>query len=137
MPSKYFRANSSGYISKSMVHLSALTGTQNLTSGDIQKYKERIGILVLTLRPDAEPDALASRSLSLLETGGTMIGFATLIQSEQLKRACAEWTGKQKIPNSSGQEQEGVKVEWSVSEPRNDEWVHWRAIKKAPEWAFC
>ncbi|KAB5591840.1 hypothetical protein CTheo_4705 [Ceratobasidium theobromae] len=118
-----------------MVHLSAPTGTQNLTSGDIQKYKERIGILVLTLRPDAESDALASRSLSLLETGGTMIGFATLIQSEQLKRACAEWAGK--IPNSSGQEQEGVKVEWSVSEPRNDEWVHWRAIKKAPEWAFC
>jgi hypothetical protein len=66
-----------------------------------------------------------------------MIGFASPEESKGWKQACTEWADQEKVKDADGKEQDGVVVEWSQVDGREDGWVAWSLVKKAPEWAFC
>ncbi|KAG9085639.1 hypothetical protein FS749_004266 [Ceratobasidium sp. UAMH 11750] len=105
-------------------------GTKKLSSSNINEYRDRVGILILSQLP---PDP--SQSLRLIATGGTMIGFASPLASKRWKEACIEWAKQEKVLDAAGKEQDGVVLEWDASE--SDGWVAWSVTKKAPDWAFC
>ncbi|KAG8735714.1 hypothetical protein FRC10_010231 [Ceratobasidium sp. 414] len=105
-------------------------GTKKISSSNINEYKDRVGIVILT-----HPSSDASQSLSLLSTGGTIIGFASPTVSERWKEACIEWAKREKVLDAAGKEQDGAVLEWDASE--SDGWMAWSVIKKAPDWAFC
>jgi len=126
----------------------ALPGTKTLALNYIKEYKERIGVLVCTLpakgdakSQDSTPSrdllTLASQSLSLLATSGTMIGFADPKELDVWKQACMEWAQREKVRDVEDREQDGVVLEWSAKDGREDGWLPWSVVKKAPEWAFC
>ncbi|KAF8598576.1 hypothetical protein BDV93DRAFT_526669 [Ceratobasidium sp. AG-I] len=136
----------SGYLV--VLDASAPSGTKSLSTNNTQEYKERVGIVAYTLPTDKSNEskenvpnealsALASQLLNLLATGGTMIGFGDSQKSDAWKQACEDWAQREKVRDTEGKEQDGVVVEWSVKEAREDGWVPWSVVKKAPEWAFC
>ncbi|KAG8714563.1 hypothetical protein FRC12_010027 [Ceratobasidium sp. 428] len=109
-------------------------GSKKLSSSDVKEYRERIGLLALDLRsiPDISG---ASQVLSLLSTGGTMIGFASPEAFGKWKSVSQEWAQQEKVINDAGKEQDGVILEWNSTE--KDGWTTWSMTKKAPDWAFC
>ncbi|KAG8712954.1 hypothetical protein FRC09_019288 [Ceratobasidium sp. 395] len=109
-------------------------GAKKLLSSDVNEYRERIGLLVLDLGsiPDISD---ASQVLSLLSTGGTMIGFASPEALGEWKNVSQEWAQREKVMDAAGKEQDGVVLEWNLTE--TDRWTAWSMTKKAPDWAFC
>jgi hypothetical protein len=117
----------------SNLHSSAPPDTKSLTSDNIEKYKERIGILICTLPSGSDLPTLANHLSTLLATGGTMIGFGSPQQSGEWKQACTEWAAQQKTQDVQGQERDGIALDWSMDDAKDAEWGQWSVVKKAPE----